>query len=300
MRILASSPSTPTPTPTPTPVPQPPWLAYLNQFRAQANLPFLAESADWSNGDWLHSRYMVKNGYVGHSEDPGNTWYTPAGLAAAQNGNVYVNSWVNSPDAVALDFWMSAPFHAISMIDPKLQTTGFGSYREVISQWDMGGTLDVLRGRGSLPPGTVYPLPYPRNGGEIWVLSFNGFEFPNPLTSCPGYVQPTGPAILLQLGSGNVTPNVTAHSLMAGSTPLDSCRFDETTYVNPTPFDQSTGRLILNMRDAIVILPRNPFVPGQNYTVSVTANGNTTTWSFTAVNPRIPYTLPPGMRFEIR
>ncbi len=39
----------------------PGWLAYLNDYRAMAGLPGVAEKADWSYGNWLHARYSVKN-----------------------------------------------------------------------------------------------------------------------------------------------------------------------------------------------------------------------------------------------
>jgi uncharacterized protein YkwD len=297
---LAHNPP-PTPTPVPTPAPQPGWLAYLNQFRSLATVNPLIENATWSNGDWLHGRYMVKNDYVGHSEDPANPWYTAEGLAAAQNGNVFVSSWAAAPDTVPIDFWMSAPFHAIAMIDPELAATGFGSYHETLGLWQTGSTLDVSRGRGSLPPGTTFPILYPRNGGQSWLRQYSGGEFPDPLTSCPGYTAPTGAPIMVQLGSGNVTPNVTAFSLSSGGAPLASCSFDETNYIHPNPATQNSGRIILNNRDAVVIIPRQPLVAGQSYSVSLTVNSQTISWGFTVIAPPAGQPqYPEAMQFAIR
>jgi hypothetical protein len=62
--------------------------------------------------------------------------------------------------------------------------------------------------------------------------------------------------------------------------PLEHCVFDETTYTNPDSGTQSTGRNVLNARDAIVLIPRNPLTAGAIYQVSITANGQTYAWSF--------------------
>ena len=271
----------PTPTATPTEVPAPAWLAYVNRFRISTGLLPLAENESWSNGGWLHSRYMVKNDYVGHHEVLGNPWYTVEGDTAAQNGNVYVSWWADTSDERPIDFWMTAPFHAISMLDPQLHTTGFGVYREAIGNWKTGSTLDVSRGRGDLPQGTSFPIPYPADGETTWLNAYYGGEFPDPLTSCPGYSAPTGPPIMLQLGSGDITPQVISHRVLENGVQIDSCIFDETTYVNPSSSMQNTGRIVLNHRDAVVIMPRDPLAAGKTYVVEVTTASSSTNWSFT-------------------
>jgi hypothetical protein len=172
----------------------------------------------------------------------------------------------------------------VGIIDPRLATTGFGSYREAIGAWQMGAALDVLRGRGGLPGGVTFPLPFPKDGGHTWLTSYDGYEGPDPLTSCPGYVAPSGPPLILQLGTGSITPSVTASSLLRNGTPVEHCVFDETNYVNPDPGSQSLGRAILDGRDAIVIMPRNTLVVGATYQASVTSNAQTTTWTFTVTS----------------
>jgi hypothetical protein len=84
----------------------------------------------------------------------------------------------------------------------------------------------------------------------------------------------------LQIGPGDVTPNVTAHSFKQGSTLLEHCAYNETNYASSDSVEQSVGRGVLNSRDAIVLIPRYPLTPGTTYTVSITANGQTYTWSF--------------------
>ncbi len=282
---------TPLPTATPTATPLPPspeWLSYVNLFRVQANLPTVGENSSWSDGGYLHGRYMVKNNYIGHSEDPGNPWYTAEGLAAAQSGNVAVSSSVSASDYSMINLWMVGPFHAVGIIDPKLHTTGFGNYHEADGGWQSGATLDVLRGRGSVPGSVTFPVRYPQDGGQLWLLSYTGGEYPNPVLGC-GYTTPTGGPIIIQLGTGSITPNVTAYSLMHGSTPLTACVYDETNYSFPGDAPgQSLGRSVLGSRDAIVMIPQQPLQQGQTYTVSLTTNGNTYTWSFSTVASPVP------------
>jgi uncharacterized protein YkwD len=269
----------PTATPTATPNPDPAWLVYLNQFRDAAGLHPLSENAGWSEGSWQHGRYMVKNDVITHSQNPSNPWYSLEGHLAGQNGNVFVSGSLNTADASAINYWMTAPFHALPIIHPRLYTVGYGSYRENIGTWKMGATLDVRRGRDILPPGFSYPLMYPSPDGNTWLRSFGGFEWPDPLTHC-GYAAPTGAPVMLQIGNGSLTPQVTAHSFQWGETPLPHCVFDETNFSHPDPSQQNSGRQILNNQDAIVLLPQSPLVMGESYTVSLTVNGVVYTWRF--------------------
>lgn len=260
------------------------WLDYLNRFRQLGNVAPVTENKAWSHASWLHSRYMVKEDVLTHEESPHSPWYTAQGQLAAQNGNI-AGGPLDAPDSHAIDVWMRGPFHAVSILDPRLSQVGFGSYREDSGPRKMAATLDVLRGRGNRPPETDFPLPFPKDGGYTWVTSHEGHEWPQPLSSCEGYSPPSGPPIILQLGNGALTPQVTATSFKRGNLALAHCVIDETSYTHPDATQQRVGRLILNSRDAVVIMPRHPLVAGHTYTASVTANGRTTTWHFTVVPP---------------
>ncbi|HLF24749.1 MAG TPA: CAP domain-containing protein [Anaerolineae bacterium] len=264
-----------------TPPPPGDWLAYVNYQRALAELPAVTENPTWSDGDQKHAKYMVKNDFIGHDEDPGQPFYTPEGQLAAQNSNVMVSSNTGITDNEAIDLWMEGPFHAVGVIDPALLQAGFGSYREADGGWQMAAALDVLRGLGSIPASVTFPIKWPSDGMTTLQRAYGGSELPDPLTGCPGYTAPSGLPIILQIGPGNLTPNVAAHSFTQGATPLEHCVFDETSYANPDGSLQSLGRAILGSRDAIVLIPRAPLAMGATYTVSITANGQTYTWSFT-------------------
>lgn len=248
------------------------WLSYVNYHRALAGLPPVTENRSYSDGCFKHARYMAKNKIMAHDEDPKKPWYTPEGKQAAQSSNLVIHS---ANDRGAIDQWMTGPFHALGIIDPRLQQTGYGRYKQ-------GGAaaLDVIRGStGSVEPSS-YPVKWPKDNATTFLLSYNGKEIPNPLSHAPSYRAPSGLPIILQIGSGDQTPEVTSSSFSQGGKKLRHFVISETNYRNPNKSYQALGRSVLNSRDAVVVVPKDPLKPGRRYTVSITANGQTYTWSF--------------------
>ncbi len=298
-------PATPTeeptaaPSPTPTTAPTPAaeaasptptiaavgtdWLQFVNRFRASAGLPPLRENTAWSLDAFDHSRYMAYTGDLSHSQDVNSPYFSRAGMAAAENGNIAAGYNSSEPFQWAFNYWMSAPFHALPIIDPQLATTGFAEYRSPDALLGATATLDVRRGLGPLPDGVAYPIRYPGDGASTWVLRYSLPEFPEALSTCPGYQQPTGAPIILQLGDGRLTPHVTATSLARDGQYLAHCWFDETTFTHPNEFRQRSARTILDQRDAIVLIPQEPLLLNTTYAVRIDANGQTYTWSFHTV-----------------
>jgi hypothetical protein len=174
---------------------------------------------------------------------------------------------------------MQAPFHAVGILDPRLNQVGYGSFREEDGGLQMGATLDVIRGLGGIPSGVSYPIAWPADGSTLSLTSHHT-EYPDPLSSCPGYQAPTGIPILLQIGSGDQTPQVLSHSFSQGDQSLEHCIFDETNYSNVDSSAQNLGRAVLGARDAIVLIPQAPLIPGATYTVSITLASGSYTWSF--------------------
>ena len=82
------------------------------------------------------------------------------------------------------------------------------------------------------------------------------------------------------MGDGSGTPDVTDHSFSAGGVALEHCLITETSYIHPDPALQSSGRNILDQRDAVVLLPKNLLTLGVTYTVALTVDGQPRTWSF--------------------
>ncbi len=266
--------------------PVPEWLGYLNLFREMGGLSPLGQTDPLTFGSQWHSRYMVVNDEpIAHSEDQNNVLFDEAGDRAARNGNIFATTQLEADQAWAINFWISAPFHLVPILDPQLGAVGFGQSNEDVGTFTMAAVLDV---RSQLPEGQVeatYPIFFPGDGSETWIVRHSLFEWPDPMASCPGYRRPSGPALVLQLGDGSITPNVSGHVVLMDGRQIESCLFDETSYSNPNAYAQSTGRTILDERDAVVIIPRQPLEGGRTYTVQVDANGQSYSWQFTTGSP---------------
>lgn len=272
-------------------IPAPPalpadWLIYINDFRQSANIPTVSENQILTQGSAWHSSYMVLNDEpIAHSEDPDNPLFDELGNEAAIKGNIFATTQLEGRYNWAINFWLSAPFHAIPLLDPRLESIGYGDFVNDGGTFKMAAVADVRSGLGELPESVSYPIFFPGNGTQTWVARLSMNEWPSPYGNCPGYQQPTGPALVLQLGPGDVTPNVSNAVLANRGQTLDICVFDETTYRNSDHYAQGVGRSILSSRDAVVIIPRNPFIVGETYEVYVVANGETHTWSFEVIKP---------------
>ena len=252
------------------PVASGPWLDRFNQWRISTGVGRVTENSTFSSGDALHAQYMVLNDLVTHYETPGTPYYTAAGDTAAKNSNIYVSSSTATTDTQAIDWWMQAPFHAMGMMDPRLSTTGFGSYRYVKSGWQMAAAVNVVQGNSFT--GGTYPVYFPGNGTSEPLTSYVGGEFPDPLQGCSGYTVPTGLPVFIQVG-GNVSTTAGAvHSFTGNGVSLAHCVIDST--------NAALGSY-LKTRGGVIVIPRQPLQAGVRYTVDLTVNGAPYTWSFT-------------------
>jgi len=246
------------------------WLDRFNAWRTSTGLTALTENTTWSQGDYNHALYMVKNDLVTHYETVGTPYYTTAGDVAAQNSNIYVSSSTGTSDDQAIDWWMGAPFHAMGMMDPRLTSTGFGSYREVKSGWQLGAAVDTIRGNSF--SGGAYPVYFPGNGTTEPLTSYSGNEFPDPLQACPGYSAPTGLPVFVEVG-GNVNTTVgLVHSFTGNGVALNHCVIDSS--------NAAVGSYLYT-RGGVILIPQQPLQAGVKYVVALTVNGLPYTWSFT-------------------
>jgi uncharacterized protein YkwD len=266
-----------------------PWLEWVNYYRALALLPPVTEDPALTDGAQKHAHYMILNNAVEPFElSIDRQGYTPEGAAAAVNSVLLGSTTSGTTNEQALAFWMQGPFHALGLVDPALQRTGFGSDRNPGGALiQMAAALNIVSGLdpNSVPP-SLYPVMWPSDGMTVYLRTYTqGTDAPEPLTSCPGYLSPAGLPILLQIGSGSLTTvSVTGSALRRGAASLEHCVFTENTYLNPDSTLQTRGRAVLGTRDAIVLIPRDPLAAGATYTVSLTANGQFYQWSFTAGN----------------
>ena len=244
------------------------WLDRLNSWRTSTGVPTVTENPTWSQGDAAHALYMVKNDLVTHYETPGVPYYTAAGDAAAKNSNIYVSSSTATTDEQAIDWWMQAPFHSMGLMDPRLTQSGFGSYREVKSGWQLGAAVDVLHG---LSASGHYPVYFPGSGGSEPLTTYGGGEFPDPLQGCSGYSAPTGLPVYIEVGPNVSTTAGAIHSFTGNGVALEHCVIDSS---NPAVGSSLVGR------GGVIVIPRQPLQSGVTYTVVLTVNGTPYTWSF--------------------
>lgn len=263
-------------------------LARLNDYRTLARLPALTENVEWSEGVALHARYVVKTNQPTSYEDPLTfpDWYTTQGADAAVNSLLAYSYLITTTNEQVIDFWIRSPFQAVSILDPELRATGYGNYAEADGQIVKAVGLDVRRGFNELPAPT-YPVMFPANGVAVNVRSYSGADYPNPLAH-PGCENYAGLPIILQVGNGaqNVRLALTNPTMIStGGSPQEHCVFHENNF--SVPGDQAAtdyGRLLLNTRDAIVLLPKFALGQGATYTITVNALVNnapqTYIWSF--------------------
>ena len=309
---LSTEPSTPAPE-IPA-VAEPEWLRRVNYYRAMAKLAPLVEDPELSKGDLAHATYLVKNerdkiehgglGAAMHTEDPAVPGFTPEGFKAAR-GSV-VDEWYR-PDGApsdtgtdatdpdewnaerapgspewSVDGWMSLPFHRMPLLNPRLASAGFGMFCEAGA---CAAGLNLLNGsrRRIAPYAPIPPIEFPPDGATIAMRSFAN-EWPDPLTSCPGYEPPSGLAITLQLGA-DMDSHLSEYSVSRENTDgsraaIEACGFDSTSYSNPDAYTQRLGRDVLRNFATVVVVPRSPLDKGAKYAVSITANGEKYDWTF--------------------
>jgi uncharacterized protein YkwD len=254
------------------------WLTQFNTWRINTGVPTLAEDTNMDAGDAAHALYMVQTGQVTHSESTAYSQYTAAGNTAAQNSNIFVSGSTATTDPQAIDWWMGAPFHAMAMMDPRLVTTGFGSYRNAAyTPWPMGAAVNV--NQGMTAPGT-YPVYFPGNLSTEPLTTFSGNEFPDPHLACPGA---TGLPLFIEVGA-NIDTTAGPATLTGNGTSLANCIIDST---------NGTFEPYTKWRGGVIIFPQAPLQNGVTYTVALTVNSVPYSWSFT-VGPLSICTLGSG------
>lgn len=264
---------------------QPLWLRRVNYYRRLANLPPVTEEPSLSHADFLHSRYLVKYELrtdslsFAHTEDPNAPYYTSEGLKAAEKSDIAGPA--DAPGAVqlsgeqAVDGWMNAPFHRLAILNPDVRKVGFGSY----AQGGFQAVALYLPSPPSQPHPFREPVKFPPPDSTMPLAIYAAGEWPDPLTSCPGYVAPTGLPITLQLGAW-IPVQLTAHAFTHNGMALEHCAFDATTYTNPDGQTQSWARQGLKGSSAVVLIPRAPLTSGERYNVSISVGAKTYVWSF--------------------
>jgi hypothetical protein len=244
------------------------WLTTVNYYRAMAGVGSVVENGSLSAGAAAHSCYMLYNG-ISHDETPGLQGYTPEGDAAGNSGNVAVSSLINTSARSHVELWMSGPFHAIGVLRPNLQSTGFGKCDLASTPtWHSGATLDVLHGLGN-DPRPANPILFPGNGTTTNLDRFV-VESPSPMTFC-GWTGSAGlPIIAMMPEAAN---SATASLVGPDGQPINVC-------VLSAANTSGVAQQILQGDNAVVIVPRTILAQG-TYAVAASTSARNVNWSFT-------------------
>ncbi len=254
------------------------WLGILNVYRAQSDLPPVTANTTWSAGAQNHSCWMLLNG-IAHDEGSGTPGYSSAGDAAGNNGNVAVTGSSSSTARYYIDLWMSAPFHAIGVLRPRLQSTGFGACASPPNpswtQWKSSATLDVLRGVNWAAPRSTIPVVFPGDGATTSLTRFIA-ESPDPRTFCGWGGRTVGLPLIAMMPSAVSSASAT---LSGPNGPVSAC-------VLHGGNTSGTARSILGGDNAVVVVPSAPLAAGA-HAVTVTSSGGNVAWTFN-VDPDAP------------
>ncbi|HEY6300069.1 MAG TPA: CAP domain-containing protein [Candidatus Binatus sp.] len=275
------------------------WLATLNLYRTRLNVPPVDEDPALSSGCLAHSKYLITNyeptlarnvnlGGLLHTEDESKSGYSAEGLKAARASDVMFQGKrsLTSEQRMtrAIQSWIAGPFHRPQLVNPNLKQVGFGEY---CGETVCAASLDWKSDLPLSPVGGhafATPIEVPPDGATVKPGGYKG-EWPNPVSSCPGYPA-DAPAITLQLGMwvpATITDaSLTQTSGAAAGTKVGTCPYDSGSYTNPDPGTQAHGREALKSFGQVVMMVRDPLVGGESYRVAMTVNGKQYGWSFTA------------------
>jgi uncharacterized protein YkwD len=259
------------------------WLTTVNYFRAMAGVGPVVEDATMSADAAKHSCYMLYNG-ISHDEVPGLMGYTPEGDVAGNKGNVAVSSLINTSSRSHIELWMSGPFHAIGVLRPNLQSTGFGrcDLASTPTTWHSGATLDVIRGLTSAPR-PADPIVFPGNGTTT---SLNRFvtESPSPMTYC-NWTGSAGLPLIAMMPEA--ATNANASLIGPNGQPIEVCVLSA---ANTTGVAQQ----ILQLDNAVVVVPRTTLAEG-TYSAAVGTASRNVNWSFTVDQAAVAGVTPPSV-----
>jgi hypothetical protein len=282
------------------------WLEAFNYYRrlATPGLPDVEENVGTPTDNYTywaqwHARYMVETQTgIDHQEtnSPATApWYHVKGNDSAANSNLAWTTDITADARWAIEGWMSAPFHGLQMLDPRLLETGFGLKHKnnttglrikTAAGVDIGHDDDNAYGG-------PYPITWPGTNKILYIDRYTQSEVPNPFGqgTCAHYdgtqapADHTGPPIYLIYGPGPVV-ELEGSSFAQGATSLPHCAFDGSDYGGP--FGTQMQEL-----NATFLFPLRPLKSEKQYTVMIDTSAGTKQWSF-----RMGDILPPTQRIN--
>ena len=111
------------------------------------------------------------------------------------------------------------------------------------------------------------PVEFPPDGATVNLQSFAGADYPNPLSSCPGYKAPTGSPISIQLGQGygpDDSLEVSSAFVTHDGAEIETCLITSASYTGRDSAETQVGKTGLAFVGAAVILgPTQDLIVGR-------------------------------------
>ncbi len=297
-------------------------IEYWNFWRDYMGYAPVREDPEWGFRAWLHGRYLAMNidkNPFGHDEDLSHPFSSPEGKEAARgnvgSSTVYIPRSSSSPEpsswpleSVLTNGFYAVPFHRLGLIDPTFTTGGFGLFRVVLgdpaypSYWRLYSvSTQVAFSSGTAPTGDIQLFPVPNKTVPI---NFMRYEWPSQTSPCQNPDKPASPpyltrrdldwsrapyglalSIRLFATQSNATKVLEAHLTRASDNQeVPVCAYGSEQYWAPSDKGGDLGARILAYYSVVFIVPRDPLIPGEGYTVTVRAvfgsTEKTFTWSF--------------------
>jgi hypothetical protein len=261
----------------------PEWLQTVNAYRASAGVAPIVDDPSMQNGVNKHLAYLAATGSFLHRQDPGHPLYTTLGSATAQQSLLTGWKGLDRPQRQLVEDLLIGPFHAVHLLEPRLQRAAWAS---VHASPDTVLTSAAVVSVGGIGKKVALrePVLFP---GRNAVVPFTTRipETPDPITACPGYPANAGFPILAMFPTA---PSAVTATLETNGVPLEVCVVDRS-YTNPSLAAQQIGRILLTQKNGVILVPKNPFVVGNSYNVSISAgSAGNATWTFSIGKPDTP------------
>ncbi|SIS48935.1 CAP domain-containing protein [Salimicrobium flavidum] len=252
----------------------------INDYREELDIPLFTSNDKLQEIAQAHSNYLVDHSRDGHLErNPESEWFTGYQMgdrAKYFNYSGFIGEGIAFQEADAegaVSRLFDAPYHRMSLIDPRFQQvgTGYNSSGDFVANYGGSGVIQS--------PETIV---YPYNDQKNVKLSWYAFEVPNPLRFYDKDATWTGyPISFGYFGS-----------------PQDELEVREAGLKDENGETVEVYEVLPSMEEAgnkthAFLIPKEPLTPGMTYEATVDASvrysaSETTdvsrTWSFTTAS----------------
>jgi Cysteine-rich secretory protein family len=206
-----------------------------------------------------------------------------ANWAATQS--LFFNDFIDANDETSGDSVLEGALEAVYAYDPSLKGKGWSANGNVSKVTVIiegrtflvrNGVVSETTGKPEASATTVWP----GNKQSVSLLGYAGSEWPDPLSSCPGYTSKAGLPLYILRDRSTELRAATMSDGSGKSLPL--CIISAQTFKGRDAGSQQTGRDVLDSYGAVVLFPKQRLVVGSTYSVTAeTTDGERVAWSFT-------------------